>query len=50
MDFEFSDKVKDLQERLTAFMDEHVYPNEKPLPRADRGGRPLAAGRRSSRS
>ena len=29
MKFEFSDKVKDLQRRLTAFMDEHVYPNEQ---------------------
>ena len=29
MDFEFSDKVKDLQRRLTAFMDEHIYPNEQ---------------------
>ncbi len=29
MHFEFSDKVKDLQKRLTAFMDEHIYPNEK---------------------
>ena len=29
MHFEFCDKVKDLQERLAAFMDEHVYPNEK---------------------
>jgi len=28
MDFEFSDKMKDLQKRLTAFMEEHVYPNE----------------------
>jgi|SRR5579871_3974731 len=28
MDFEFSDKVKGLQKRLTAFMQEHVYPNE----------------------
>ncbi len=28
MDFEFSDKVKDLQKRLAAFMDEHIYPNE----------------------
>src|SRR6266481_9787727 len=28
MDFEFPDKVKDLQKRLTAFMDEHIYPNE----------------------
>jgi len=29
MDFEFSDKVKELQDRLLAFMDEHVYPNEQ---------------------
>jgi acyl-CoA dehydrogenase len=28
MDFEHSDKVKDLQKRVGAFMDEHVYPNE----------------------
>ena len=28
MDFEFSPKVKDLQKRLTAFMEAHVYPNE----------------------
>jgi acyl-CoA dehydrogenase len=27
--FEFGDKVKDLQRRLQAFMDEHVYPNEQ---------------------
>ncbi len=29
MDFEFSDKVKELQRRLQAFMDEHIYPNEQ---------------------
>jgi acyl-CoA dehydrogenase len=29
MHFEFSDKVKGLQQRLQAFMDAHVYPNEK---------------------
>ena len=29
MHFEFSQKTKDLQQRLTAFMDEHVYPNEQ---------------------
>jgi acyl-CoA dehydrogenase len=28
MDFEYSPRVKELQARLTAFMDEHVYPNE----------------------
>jgi acyl-CoA dehydrogenase len=28
MEFEFSPKVKDLQKRLAAFMDEHIYPNE----------------------
>jgi acyl-CoA dehydrogenase len=29
MDFEFSSKVKDLQQRLQAFMDAYIYPNEK---------------------
>lgn len=29
MNFEFSDKVKDLQRRVQAFMDEHIYPNEQ---------------------
>ena len=29
MQFEHTQKVKDLQKKLTAFMDEHVYPNEK---------------------
>ena len=29
MNFEYSDKVKQLQQKLSAFMDEHVYPNEK---------------------
>jgi acyl-CoA dehydrogenase len=29
MDFEHSPKVKELQARLNAFMDEHVYPNEE---------------------
>jgi acyl-CoA dehydrogenase len=28
MNFEFSDKVKYLQKKLSAFMDEHIYPNE----------------------
>jgi len=28
MDFEFTPKVTDLRERLLAFMDEHIYPNE----------------------
>src|SRR5579863_6190980 len=28
MDFEFSDKVKDLEQRLRAFMEEYIYPNE----------------------
>jgi len=31
MNFEFSDKTKDLQRRLQAFMDEHIYPNEQRL-------------------
>ena len=29
MTFDPSPKVQDLQQRLTAFMDEHIYPNEK---------------------
>ncbi len=29
MNFEFTDKVKSLQQRVQAFMDEHVYPNEQ---------------------
>src|ERR1043166_1937014 len=28
MNFDYSAKVKDLQKRLCAFMDEHIYPNE----------------------
>src|SRR5258708_35153187 len=29
MNFEISDKVKQLQQRLQSFMDEHVYPSEQ---------------------
>ena len=29
MNFEFSDKVKELQRRLQGFLDEHIYPNER---------------------
>lgn len=29
MDFAYSAKVEDLRQRLLAFMDEHIYPNEK---------------------
>jgi acyl-CoA dehydrogenase len=29
MDFEYSARCKELQARLLAFMDEHIYPNEK---------------------
>src|SRR5690242_10926525 len=29
MDFEPSEKVQDLQRRVTAFMEAHVYPNER---------------------
>jgi len=29
LNFEFSDKVKGLQHRLQAFLDEHIYPNER---------------------
>src|SRR5262245_65681292 len=29
MDFEYSQRTKDLQKKLLAFMDEHIYPNEE---------------------
>ena len=29
MNIEYSDHVKDLQQRVSAFMDEHIYPNEQ---------------------
>jgi hypothetical protein len=29
VNFGFSDKVKGLQHRLQAFLDEHIYPNEQ---------------------
>jgi acyl-CoA dehydrogenase len=29
MNFDYTDKVKSLQQRLRTFMDEHIYPNEK---------------------
>ncbi|MGI8746038.1 MAG: acyl-CoA dehydrogenase family protein [Bryobacteraceae bacterium] len=29
MTLEYTDKVKDLQKKLLAFMDEHIYPNER---------------------
>jgi len=29
MNFDYTEKVKSLQQRLSAFMDEHIYPNEK---------------------
>src|SRR3546814_14958176 len=28
MDFEFADRVRELQDKVSRFMDEHVYPNE----------------------
>ena len=38
MDFEYSDKVKALQERVSAFMDEHIYPNEDEITRQNNEG------------
>jgi len=44
MDFSHSDKVRELQERINAFMDQYVYPAEKDydeeLERNRRGGNP----------
>lgn len=40
MDFEYSDRCKQLQEKLIRFMDEHIYPNEKAFDEeVDRNGR-----------
>jgi acyl-CoA dehydrogenase len=39
MDFDYSDRCRDLQSRLLAFMDEHIYPNEKAFKQeVDRNG------------
>ncbi len=38
MDFEYSDKVKALQERISAFMDQHIYPNEDEIMRQNNEG------------
>ncbi len=44
MDFDYSDRCKELQTRLLAFMDAHIYPNEKAFKEeVDRNG---AAGNR----
>ena len=29
MDFQYTDKVKELRKKLLGIMDEHIYPNEK---------------------
>ena len=29
MDFEYSPRVQEMRARLLAFMDEHIYPNER---------------------
>ena len=40
MDFDYSARTKDLQARLLAFMDQHIYPNEKAFhEEVDRNGR-----------
>jgi acyl-CoA dehydrogenase len=39
MDFAYSDRCKELQNRLLAFMDEHIYPNEQAFKQeVDRNG------------
>jgi acyl-CoA dehydrogenase len=38
MNFEFSDKVKYLQKKLSAFMDEYIYPNEASYYEQNRSG------------
>ncbi len=49
MQFEHTTKVKDLQKRLAAFMDEHVYPNEQRW-HEEIAGQPLAAGQGDRRA
>ena len=44
MDFDYSDRCKELRQRLLAFMDEHIYPNEKAF--AEEVERNGAAGNR----
>ena len=40
MDFEYSDRCKDLQGKLLKFMDQHIYPNETTYKQEiDRNGR-----------
>ena len=46
MDFAYSEKTRVLLDRLLAFMDEHIYPNEKLYHEqvaADRWGNPATA-------
>ena len=43
MEFTHSDKVKALQDKLAAFMDRHIYPNEA---RHAARSRPAIAGSR----
>jgi acyl-CoA dehydrogenase len=39
MNFDYSDRCKELRTRLLAFMDEHIYPNEKAFKQeVDRNG------------
>jgi len=44
MEFEFSPKTRELMAQVSAFMEEHVYPNEQSsspkLPPATAGSRP----------
>ena len=40
MDFDYSPRTRELQARLLAFMDQHIYPNEKAFhEEVDRNGR-----------
>ena len=51
MDFDYSDKVKALQEKLRRFMDDHIYPNEQRFDEEiEENTRRGSAGRRSSSS
>ena len=43
MDLGYSPKTKELMARLSAFMDEHVYPNEKRYHKERNAGEPWPA-------
>ena len=50
MDFAYSEKVQKLQARVSAFMEQHVYPNEETFSARGRTRATAGSPRASSRS